>query len=86
MPDGVWAVAENRTVSLTPTTSEEALRIDGRSPTDLRPVRLAPDFTDNPLASVLCEVGRTVILCTVSEEPSVPRFLRGTGRGWLTAE
>jgi ribonuclease PH len=62
------------------------LRIDGRSPTDLRPVRLAPDFTDNPLASVLCEVGRTVILCTVSEESSVPRFLRGTGRGWLTAE
>jgi ribonuclease PH len=53
---------------------------------DLRPVRLAPDFTDNPLASVLCEVGRTIVLCTVSEEASVPRFLHGTGRGWLTAE
>ncbi len=62
------------------------MRIDGRSPSDLRPVRLAPDFTDNPLASVLCELGRTNVLCTVSEEPSVPRFLRGTGRGWLTAE
>jgi len=62
------------------------LRIDGRSPNDLRPVRLAPDFTDNPLASVLCEMGRTVVLCTISEENSVPRFLRGTGRGWLTAE
>ena len=62
------------------------MRIDGRSPNDLRPVRLAPDFTDNPLASVLCEVGRTVVLCTISEEDSVPRFLRGTGRGWLTAE
>ncbi len=62
------------------------MRIDGRSPTDLRPVRLVPDFTDNPLASVLCEVGRTLVLCTVSEEDSVPRFLRGTGRGWLTAE
>ena len=65
---------------------EEALRIDGRSSNDLRPVRIAPDFTDNPLASVLCEMGRTVVLCTISEEDSVPRFLRGTGRGWLTAE
>jgi len=62
------------------------LRIDGRSPSDLRPVRLVPDFTDNPLASVLCEMGRTLVLCTVSEEDSVPRFLRGSGRGWLTAE
>ena len=62
------------------------MRIDGRSANDLRPVRLVPDFTDNPLASVLCEMGRTVVLCTVSEEDSVPRFLRGTGRGWLTAE
>jgi len=49
-------------------------------------VRLVPDFTEAPLASVLCEAGRTVILCTVSEEDAVPRFLRGTGRGWLTAE
>jgi ribonuclease PH len=65
---------------------EEALRADGRLANDLRPVRLVPDFTENPLASVLCEFGRTVILCTVSEEDAVPRFLRGTGRGWLTAE
>ncbi len=62
------------------------MRIDGRSANDLRSVRLVPDFTDNPLASVLCEIGRTVVLCTVSEDVSVPRFLRGTGRGWLTAE
>jgi len=62
------------------------LRADGRLTNDLRPVRLVPDFTENPLASVLCEFGRTVILCTVSEEDAVPRFLRGTGRGWLTAE
>jgi ribonuclease PH len=62
------------------------LRIDGRAANDLRTLRLVPDFTDNPLASVLCEIGRTMVLCTVSEEDSVPRFLRGTGRGWLTAE
>jgi len=62
------------------------LRADGRSVNDLRGVRLVPDFTDNPLASVLCEVGRTRVMCTVSEESTVPRFLRGTGKGWLTAE
>jgi ribonuclease PH len=67
-------------------SKERALRIDGRAANDLRAVRLVPDFTDNPLASVLCEIGRTMVLCTVSEELSVPRFLRGTGRGWLTAE
>jgi ribonuclease PH len=61
-------------------------RSDGRAADALRPVRLVPDFTQNPVASVLCEMGRTVVLCTVSEEPSVPRFLHGTGRGWLTAE
>jgi ribonuclease PH len=61
-------------------------RGDGRAPDALRPVRLHVDFTDNPLASVLCEMGRTRVLCTVSEELAVPRFLAGTGRGWVTAE
>ena len=62
------------------------MRSDGRADDELRPVRLVPDFTQNPLSSVLCEVGRTIVLCTVSEELSVPRFLKGTGRGWITAE
>jgi ribonuclease PH len=44
------------------------------------------DFTDNPLGSVLWESGRTKVLCTVSEESSVPRFLLGKGSGWITAE
>ena len=61
-------------------------RGDGRAPDALRPVRMHVDFTDNPLASVLCEMGRTRVLCTVSEELTVPRFLAGTGRGWVTAE
>lgn len=61
-------------------------RADGRAPDALRPVRMQVDFTDNPLASVLCEMGRTRVLCTVSEELTVPRFLAGTGRGWVTAE
>ena len=62
------------------------MRPDGRAPDELRPVRLQPDFTDNPLASVLCRFGDTLVLCTVSEEASVPRFLKGRGRGWITAE
>jgi ribonuclease PH len=61
-------------------------RGDGRRPDELRPVRLVPDFTESPLASVLCEIGRTRVLCTVCEEPGVPRWLEGAGRGWVTAE
>jgi len=63
-----------------------AARLDGRAADQLRPVRLICDFTQNPLASVLCEFGATKVLCTVSNEESVPRFLRGGGRGWITAE
>jgi ribonuclease PH len=62
------------------------MRSDGRTLDALRPVRLQVDFTENPLASVLCEMGRTRVLCTASEELTVPRFLGGTGRGWVTAE
>ena len=49
-------------------------------------MHLEPDFTQNPLGSVLCRVGSTLVLCTVCEEPAVPRFLQGSGRGWITAE
>jgi len=62
------------------------VRHDGRADAALRPLRILPDFTENPLGSVLCEMGRTKVLCTVSLESSVPRFLQGTGRGWVTAE
>jgi ribonuclease PH len=49
-------------------------------------VRLSPDYIENPLAAVVCEMGRTRVLCTVCEEPKVPRFLQGAGKGWVTAE
>jgi ribonuclease PH len=62
------------------------MRRDGRAPEQLRPLSLTLDFTDNPLASVLCELGRTKVLCTVCAEESVPRFLHGSGQGWVTAE
>jgi ribonuclease PH len=61
-------------------------RRDGRAVDGLRTLELVPDFTDNPLASVLCSMGRTRVLCTVSEEQSVPRWMKGRGEGWVTAE
>jgi len=62
------------------------MRSDGRSTDELRPLEFAVDFTEQPLGSVLCSMGRTKVLCTISEELSVPRWMRGSGRGWLTAE
>jgi len=62
------------------------MRSDGRRGDELRPLELELDYTEQPLGSVLCSMGRTRVLCTVSEELSVPRWLRGSGRGWLTAE
>jgi ribonuclease PH len=62
------------------------MRRDGRRPEQLRPLSLTLDFTDNPLASVVCDLGRTKVLCTVCAEETVPRFLHGSGEGWVTAE
>jgi ribonuclease PH len=62
------------------------VRGDGRAADALRPVRFDVDFTDQPLCSVLARFGRTWVLCTVCEEAGVPRFLQGSGRGWVTAE
>jgi ribonuclease PH len=66
--------------------SEAHVRSDGRAARELRAIRLVPDFTENPLASVLVEIGRTKVLCTACEEATVPRWMQGRGRGWLTAE
>ena len=61
-------------------------RIDGRTPTQLRPVRLAVDFLDYAEGSVLIEMGNTRVLCAASVEERVPPFLEGKGQGWVTAE
>ena len=61
-------------------------RKDGREPTDLRPLNFTRDFTDMAVGSVLVEMGRTRVLCTASIDPGVPPWLRGKGRGWVTAE
>ena len=57
-----------------------------RAPDELRPVRLTCGFTESTPGSVLIEMGRTRVLCTASIEEEVPRWMRGTGRGWVTAE
>ena len=61
-------------------------RPDGRRPDELRPVRFERNFTQFAAGSVLAHCGNTQVLCTVTIQPGVPRFLEGQGQGWLTAE
>jgi ribonuclease PH len=61
-------------------------RADGRSPTELRPLDLQPDFLEQPHGCVLYAQGNTVVLCTATIEEEIPRWLRGQRRGWVTAE
>ena len=61
-------------------------RIDGRSPSQLRPTTITPGFLAHAEGSVLIEVGRTKVICTASVEDRVPPFLRNSGKGWVTAE
>ena len=62
------------------------VRKDGRAPDDLRPLRFDRDYTEFAAGSVLVTVGKTRVLCTASVEEDVPRWMRGTGKGWVTAE
>jgi ribonuclease PH len=61
-------------------------RIDGRTPDQLRTVRFQRGWTEHAEGSVLCEFGRTRVLCTASVLDTLPRWRRGTGKGWVTAE
>ena len=61
-------------------------RADGRATDELRPVAFERDFTDQTPGSVLVSFGRTKVLCTVSIDDDVPRWMRGRGTGWVTAE
>jgi ribonuclease PH len=61
-------------------------RPSGRAAYELRPVRIERGFTRYAAGSVLVEFGDTRVICTASVEHSVPSFLRGAGRGWVTAE
>jgi ribonuclease PH len=61
-------------------------RPDHRQPNQLRPVRFERHFTRFAAGSVLTHCGDTQVLCSVTIQPGVPRFLEGSGQGWLTAE
>jgi ribonuclease PH len=61
-------------------------RIDGRAPDALRTVTITPGFQSFAEGSVLIELGKTRVLCSVTAEEKVPLFLKGSGRGWITAE
>ena len=62
------------------------IRVDGRNPDQLREVRITPGAQVFAEGSALIETGQTRVLCSVSVEDGVPQFLRGAGRGWITAE
>ncbi|HTZ39465.1 MAG TPA: ribonuclease PH [Syntrophales bacterium] len=62
------------------------MRKDGRKDSEIRPVTITRDYLRHPKGSVLIEMGDTKVICAASIDESVPPFLKGTGRGWLTAE
>lgn len=62
------------------------MRIDQRNNEQLREIKITRQYTRYAEGSVLVEFGHTKVLCTASIENSVPRFLKGTGQGWVTAE
>jgi ribonuclease PH len=62
------------------------MRNDGRQPDELRPVRITTDYNKHAEGSVLIEVGDTKVICTATVEEKVPPFMKGQGKGWITAE
>ena len=61
-------------------------RSDNRSPEQMRPVNIVPDFISTAEGSCLIELGNTRVICTATIEDSVPQFLRNSGKGWVTSE
>jgi ribonuclease PH len=61
-------------------------RADGRDADELRPITFERDFTEMAAGSVLVTFGRTRVLCTASIDEDVPRWMKGRGKGWVTAE
>ncbi|MGI9101516.1 MAG: ribonuclease PH [Terriglobales bacterium] len=61
-------------------------RSDNRTPEQMRPVNIVPDFISTAEGSALIEVGNTRVICTASVEETVPSWLRNQGKGWITSE
>ena len=59
---------------------------EGRRPDEMRPLEIVVDYLEQPMGAVLYSQGKTRVLCTASLDEGVPRWLRDSGRGWLTAE
>lgn len=66
--------------------STTGLRFDGRQHDEFRPITFERDFTEMSAGSVLVSFGRTRVLCTASIDEDVPRWMKGSGKGWVTAE
>jgi ribonuclease PH len=62
------------------------LRSDNRTPEQIRPVNIIPDFISTAEGSALIEMGNTRVICTASVEETVPAFLRNSGKGWISSE
>ena len=62
------------------------MRADGRTANQIRPVTITRQFTCHAEGSVLIEFGNTKVICTATVEEGVPRFMKGKGEGWITAE
>ncbi|RYG72146.1 ribonuclease PH [bacterium] len=62
------------------------MRSDSRTPDQLRPLTLTPNWSKNSDGSCLIEVGETKLICTASIENFVPQWMKGSGKGWVTAE
>jgi ribonuclease PH len=62
------------------------MRRDGRTPQQMRPVSIQPGYLATAEGSALISVGHTRVLCAATVEDGVPQFLRGSGKGWVTAE
>jgi ribonuclease PH len=71
---------------LTLKNKNHIFRSDNRTPDQLRPVNIVPDFITTAEGSALIEVGNTRVICNASIEESVPAFMKGSGKGWITAE
>lgn len=63
-----------------------SFRSDNRTPEQMRPVSITPDYISMAEGSALIEVGHTRVICTASIEETVPGFLRNSGKGWITSE
>src|SRR5947209_15196724 len=61
-------------------------RSDNRNPEQMRPINSVPDYIATAEGSALIEIGNTRVICTATIEEAVPQFLKGAGKGWVTAE